>query len=220
MKGLINYHKRNLQSFNEVTRFRLVVLMVILIIIEVTFPSITQLQGTYLHIHNWEVIPATIIAGFGIIKLILQKFGKRVLKTTKPSVIFKAYVIISSFWMPSLFLYFYDPTLMIWVYSILGIIDGFIMFVYSTTISNFMVYFEHDKYTKFQNYRNDILTELGLIGAILSFVISYFFGIGGVILFTNCTVGTFFMYYTIKNYNLLDTYDFAYMMKYHRGLRK
>jgi hypothetical protein len=194
--------------------------MLILIIVEVTVPSITQLQGTYLHISSLGIIPATILAGVGIIKLFAQKFSKTVLYTTKPSVIFKSYVIISSLWIPSEFLYFYDPQIMIWVYTILGIVDGFIMFIYSTTLGNFMVFFEQNKYTRFQNYKNDILTELGLIGAILSFIISFQFGIGGVIIFSTCTVGLFFSYYTIKNFYILDKYDFAYMLKYRRGLRK
>ena len=215
--GFIKYHIKRLNKFDEITKFRLLLLAYILIIIEIIMPVLGQLKHL-LSIDKYQIEAATIIALFSMLATFGQKIVKYIQKTTSFSNIYRTLVVFDILWALSSLTYFINPVLMIWIDSILALIHGTFQIAFTQSLNNYITYFKNENYTNFQNYRNDIVSEFALIGTLLSIIISYLGGIEWNIIVFSISMLMFNMF-QIRNWNIFEKYDFKYMLRYHKNLR-
>ena len=215
--GLINYHKKKLNQFDYITKIRLILLTNIIILMEI----ITPIYSQYYYILGIGAIPAaTIIAMFDFIKTIFIKLVKKIMLNISFSNIYKILMFMDLAWAITVLTYFLDPQkpiVMLWVDLILGIIQTPFSIAFGNGLNNYINYFYSNLYSKFQNYRMDILAEAGILGLILSIVLSYISIKLAIVIFS---IGMFINFlFQLKTLKEFKKYDFKYMYRYKKSLK-
>ncbi len=219
MKRMFKYHSKRLNKLDEVTRFRVITLSVFIVLGAVISPIYMQ----YFHLLNISInditiTAASIIAFFGLAREISLKFINYVMKRTKPSMILTYMISIVILYIISNTLYFYNIKIMLWMDMFLGVISVLMFSVYNSILNNYIVYFHKDTYTFFQDYRNSINAEAGILGGLLSLALNAIDVKYGVLFAIG--LGTWLMIYQIRNIAILKKYDFRYMLNYKKKLKK
>jgi hypothetical protein len=214
----INWHIKNLNKFDEITKFRLICLGIITILLNLYSPVLSEYKYLLdLTINHKLIAASTIIGILSLIQIIGEKFVPYIINNTKFSVIYKWYVILTFLFGISSLLYFYDKKLFIFVDSIIGIFSSIILILYSQVLTNYMSYFHHKSFTKFQNYRTHLLVEASVIGLSLSIFLSFLSNKLNVFVFFFGMMA--YCFFLIKNWNKMDKYDFIYLLNLRRSLK-
>ena len=213
----IGNHKKEFKSFSEITKVRLVGLIIFLFIINLHSPIVVALKGIYLSIFNLS--PATIIAILSILSIIIVRLVPFIMKKIKLSNLYKLGILFDIMFTISSFTYFYSPALFVWLESIIGIFNVALFISISNTYSNFIHYFEPENYTSFQNYRTILIAEIELLALLLSAFLTGFFSYTFSIMFI-ILISIGLIIYQVKKISLFEEYDFAYMLRYHRDLKE
>ena len=207
--GIFRYHIKNLNEFDEITAFRLKILAFINILFAFIGPILAQYYNL---LSVLTFAAATIIAMFGILKTIGEKFVKFINDTTSFSKLFLIISILDLLYATSILIYFISPRYMIWVEMIIGTIHLPFFLAYSNALNNFINYFHHNSFTKFQNYRTNLNAESSLIGLILAIVLTMISIKLTIIVFS---IGLFSLsIYQFFKYKMFKKYDFKYMWHY------
>jgi len=217
LKKYFKNHKKEFYSFSEITQVRLVGLVIFLFIINLYMPIITSLKGIYLTIFGLS--PATIIALFSIASIAIVKISPWLMKNVKFSNLYLLSIILNSLFIISGLLYFYSPSLFVWIDSFISIFDAAVYWALSNTFSNYIHYFEPESYSSFQNYRMIIISEVEIVAFTLSAILTGFFSYGISILALSI-VGIILFIYQISKLKMFKKYDFVYMYRYHKDLKE
>jgi len=207
--GLIKYHIKKLKIFDEITKYRLILLGLITIAVEMILPVLSQ----YYYLLKINTIEAaSIIALFSILKKIGQKLVKYIMNNFSFSKIFLIIIIFDFLWTIGTSFYFINKNIMIWLDLIIGTIQLPFIIAFSMNLNNYIMFFYKNSYVNFQNYKNDVLAESALLGLILSFSLSLISLKLIIILFLIIMSCVFI--FQINIYNKFKKYDFKYMYNY------
>jgi len=214
----INFHIKKLNKFDEVTKIRLILLAAILILISLITPVISSLYYLLnIKFDNYIIESVTIISAIGFLKNIGLKFIKHIMNNISFSNIYKILIGFDILWGFSSLLYFYNPVYFIWVDSIISMIHATFLMAFSNSLSNYMTYFNADKYTMFQNYRNDLMSEFTILGMVLSIIFTLISIKLDIMMFF---IGIILLaFYQIKFIKVFEKYDFKYMLRYKRAMK-
>jgi hypothetical protein len=215
VKGLLKFHIKRLNYFDEITRFRLILLAIITFLMEIIFPVMSQFYG---HLSFGSLEAATIIGIFAFFKQVGAKLVNYILNRFSFSKLFLIVVILDLLWVISTITFFINPIYMIWGDMIISTIQIPFIWAFSTALSNYINYFYPDDFTMFQNYRNDLMAEVGIAGIIFSIILTYISLKVTVIVFEIGMLITFI--FQIKYYKRFKKYDFRYMYRYKKSLKK
>jgi len=207
--GLIKYHIKKLKQFDEITKYRLIMLGLITLSVEMILPVLSQFY--YLLKFN-TIEAASIIAFFSILKKIGQKLVKYIMNNFSFSKIFLIIIIFDFLWTIGTSFYFINKALMAWFDLIIGTLQLPFIIAFSMNLNNYIMFFYKNSYVNFQNYKNDVLAESALIGLLLSFSLSLFSLKLVVFLFMFLMICVFI--FQINIYNKFKKYDFKYMYNY------
>ena len=212
--GIIKYHIKRINQFDEITQFRLKSLIIVTLLVDLIIPIYSQYYNL-LKIGTIEA--ATILAFFGILKKIGTKLTIFVMNNFSFSNIFLGVIITDILWILSSLTYFISPQCMVWSDLFVSVLQLPFLFAFSNSLNNYINYFYPKKYTLFQNYENDIFAEIGILGLIFSVILTSI-SIGLTIIVFS--IGMFFnTIYQIKNFNLFKKYNFRYMFNYKKSLK-
>jgi len=207
--GIIKYHIKKLKIFDEITKYRLILLGLITIAVEMILPVLSQ----YYYLLKINTIEAaSIIALFSILKKIGQKLVKYIMNNFSFSKIFLIIIIFDFLWTIGTSFYFINKNIMIWLDLIIGTIQLPFIIAFSMNLNNYIMFFYKNSYVNFQNYKNDVLAESALLGLILSFSLSLISLKLIIILFLIIMSCVFI--FQINIYNKFKKYDFKYMYNY------
>jgi hypothetical protein len=214
----IKWHLKNLNNFDEITKFRLICLAIIMIMLNLYIPVLVEFKYLLnLTIGQKIIAASTIIALINFLQILVEKFIPKIIIKTKFSLIYKSYVIIIFLFGLSSLLYFYNKKIFIFVDSILGILINLVTILYSQVLTNYMSYFYSKDFTKFQNYRTHLIVESSMLGLIISIILSFYSNNLNVILFfIGMMIYSLFLF---KNWNIMNKYDFSYLLNLKRSLK-
>ena len=217
--GFIKFHQKHLKRFNEIIRFRLIVLGYINILMSFLYPVMAQFYSLLkLTVNDIVIHSATIIAIFGIIKTFGEKTVKLISDKMSFSSIFVSIVILDILITIGIGFFYISPKYMIWIDMILSAIQFPFFIAYSNSLNNYINYFYPKDLTNFQNYRADLNAETRLLGLILSVILTF--------ISIKIAVGVFVIgmislsLWQLKYINMFKKYDFRYMINYYKSKKK
>ena len=212
---VIKFHIKKLKRFDEITSFRLKSLAAI----NVLFALIGPLLAQYYNLLSlFAIQAASVIAFFGILKTVAQKFVRYLNSNTSFSILFKILVFIDIFYALGILLYFVNVKYMIWFEMISVVIQLPFLMAYSNALNNFITYFYKDSFTEFQNYRADLNAESSLLGLILSIILSL---ISIKLLVIVFSIGLLSLsFYQLRHIKDFEKYDFKYMYRYKKSFKR
>ena len=216
---IIQYHIDNLNKFDEITKFRLIITGLTNVLFTFLYPI---LAGYYnlLEIKVGDVlfVSATIIAMFSILKTLGMKFVKYISDKISFSNIFLICIIMDILLGIEITLYFVSIKLTIWVEMILSVMQIPFTIAYNNSLNNYINYFYKSSLTNYQNYRTDLSAESSLLGLVLASITTLFSIKLAIIIFI---VGILLLsMYQLKYYKVFKKYDFKYMLRYHKAKRE
>ena len=208
-----------MEQFDEVTKFRVMLVSLMSLLYAPIFPILTQYSYLMEVKFNNILIPAaTIIGMFTFIGTFSARYNEKILNTLTFSGLFKALIIIDSITVIGLLTYFISPRLMVFIDSIVGVVNGILMISYRTAINNYMTYFHKEDYTRMQNFMVKIYSDAQSLGLLLGMLIT-FLSVKIAILFFSVGIAMVVLW-ELKYVALFEKYDFLYMLHYKRNLKK
>lgn len=217
--GFIRFHKKRLKKFDEITKFRLIVLAYINILMAFIWPIMVQFYS-YLevNINDFIIHTATIISVFGILKTFGEKMVKTISNNFSFSRIFLIIIILDVFMGIGILFYFVSIKTMLWIDLCISTIQLPFFLAYSNSLNNYLTYFQKEDFTFFQNYRADLNAETRLLGLILAGIITLL-SIKIAILIFVCGI-LILSVYQFSYYKMFKKYDFKYLLNYKRNLKR
>jgi len=213
--GFIRYHIKKLRQFDDLTKFRLQLLISVTLLVDIIIPVYSQYYGL---LHLGTIQAATILAFFGILKKIGIKMINFIMDNFSFSNIFLNVIALDILWAVGTATYFISPQYMVWCDLFVSVLQLPFIWAFSNSLNNYITYFHSEKYTNFQNYKNDILAEVGIIGLVISIILTY---IGIKIAIITFIFGMLFnAFFQIKNFKLFRQNDFKYMYNYKKNRRE
>ena len=217
--GFIKFHQKNLRKFDEITRFRLIILGFINVLFAFFFPIMAQYYSLLeLNVNDIIIHSATIIAIFGIIKTFGQKMVKTISDKMSFSSIFLTIIILDIIMSIGVGMYYVSPKIMIWVDMVVGAIQLPFYMTYSNALNNYITYFYKETFTNFQNYKADLDAESRLLGLILAGILTF--------ISVKLAIGVFVVgmillsLWQLRYYSMFKKYDFRYMYNYYKNKRR
>ena len=218
---MINYfktRKEELNQFDEVTRFRITLVALMSLLYAPIFPILTQYSYLMeLNMNNIFIPAATVVGVFAFIQTFSSRYNEKILEKLTFSGIFKALIVIDILTVFGLLTYFISPKIMVFIDSIVGIVNAILMISYRTAINNYMTYFHRQDYTRMQNFMIKIYSDFQSIGLILGVIIT-FISIKFAIVFFSVGI-TVVVLWEVKYVKSFEKYDFLYMLHYRRNLK-
>jgi len=187
----------NIQELDEVTQFRLMNAFLVSICIGIMAPALISLQGTLML--PW------LIAIFSILHQLTAKTNGY-FTTFKTETLYKMTVIINIFLLLVTFVYFWNPLVMIYLESILGISAWAIIVAYRIKLNNYIAKKHSESMGKFQILQNNILADGSLTrpgGVTLVMIPFHIFG--AVILYV--IIQSIFVGFLLSNWNFYNDLD-------------
>jgi len=217
--NLIKFHRKRLTQFDEITRIRLILLAWVSILTALIIPVISSLYYLLsIHFDNYIIESATILSIIAFIENFGLKLVKKVMNTFSFSNIFLILIFFDIIWGFIGLLWFYDKTLFVWFDSILVMVHAVFVMAFGYSLNNYITYFHNEKYTLFQEYRNDLMAEASIIGTALSVILN---GISTKIDILFFSGGIFILaFYQFKYLKIFKKYDFRYMYRYMKSRKK
>jgi len=194
----INRTFKQINSFDEITTFRLTNSFIVAIGFTAIVPVLTSLKGTLLL--PW------VIGLISIVNTISIKTNEIIVHSFSVDELYKTSVIIHIALIFSTLIYFYNPTIMIYLDSLLSIIETAFLSSYSIALNNYIAKHIPKSMSSFQINRNSIYANGSLLGLFVSTLTLYFFSIDYVIylfLFLNIAFGI----WLVNNWNFYKNKD-------------
>jgi len=190
----MNYYAK-FSRFDRVTEFRLWNSFLVSIGMAILSPILISLKGQYL-------LPY-IISIFAIIQTISVFTNNYIVNNYSLSSMYKMGVVIHLLFIVMSGLYFFSPILMIYLDSILGVVEIAIFSAYTIALNNYLAKEYPDDMSDFQIIRNSSWANGYLIGLGATTILTYYTSIG-------FTIGVFigfnaiFSLWLIKNWRFFD----------------
>jgi hypothetical protein len=189
---------RSLQKFKEfdkVSEFRLINAFLVAIGLALLSPILVTLKGMYLAV--W------VISVFSIISTLAVKTNRYMTKTFSIEQLFRMGIGVHLLLITVAVLYFYSPALMIWLESMLVIIEVAVFSSYSILLNNYIADYYPKSMQEFQVVRNSSWADGFLVGLFLVTGTTYFFSTGaGIIVFVGFNIC--FSLWMIYNWNFYE----------------
>jgi hypothetical protein len=186
---------KKFKNFDEVTHFRLINAYTVAIGMSLISPVIITLKGLYL--------AAWIIAMFSIINTLAVKTNNFMVNTFSISSLYKFGIFIHAALVCASIIYYYSPSLMIWLDSTLVIIEVAIFSAYSIKLNNYITDNYPDSMSEFQIVRNSSYADGMLLGLLVVTIITYFSAVGTAIA-VFIVFNIFFMMWMVYNWRFFD----------------
>ena len=211
--------KETIGQFDEVTRFRLILVALMSLLYAPIFPILTQYSYLMeLNIHNVVIPAATVIGAFSFVQTFSARYNEKILEKLTLSAIFKGLIIVDIITVLGLLTYFISPKLMVFIDSTVGAVNAILMISYRTAINNYMTYFHKEDYTRMQNFMIKIYSDSQSVGLVLGALIT-FVSIKFAIVFFSIGI-TSVILWELRYVSRFEKYDFLYMLHYRRNLKK
>jgi len=186
---------KSFEEFDKITTFRLINVFIVAFGFNMFIPVLTKLQG--------QLMLAYIIALFSIAHTLAVKSNEIFVHSFSMDKLFKMTVVWHIFYIISTGLYFWNPSIMIYVDSIFSLIEVAVISSYNITLNNHITKYYPKSMSKFQIVRNSAWADGSLIGLLLSTITLYFlplcYTVGVFIL-----VNTVFAFWLLKNWNFYN----------------
>lgn len=161
-----------IKSLDNVTYFRLLNSFIVAIGLAIIAPAIITLKGTLML--PW------IIALFSIAATLAVKTNTYI-TSFNINTVYHMVVITHFLLVLSTFLFFWNPLVMIYVDSVIVIIETAIMSAYSIQLTNYITIYHPKSMHTFQIMRNNIWADGGIIGLVITTIVMFFFHIPGAV---------------------------------------
>jgi len=165
---------RSVKQFDKVTEFRLINAFFVALSFNVISPVLITLKGLYML--PW------IIGIFSILNMLAAKTNEFITYSMTTDQIYKSVVLLHVVFSVTTSLYFYNPVLMIYLDSILGVVEIILVSAYSIKLNNYIAKHFSDSMNKFQIIRNSIWADGSLIGLFASSVVLFIAGLKTVLI--------------------------------------
>jgi hypothetical protein len=216
--NLLRFHTKRIRKFDDITQIRLILLGFITILLEIIFPILGQYYGHLkITINDILIQSATIIAFFSFLKQIGMKIVKFIMDNFSFSNVFKIMILTDTLWVLGTSLFFVDPIYMLWSDLLIGTIQLPFFISFSNMLNNYITYFYNEKFTFFQEYKNELLAESGIVGLLLSMTLTFISIKLAISIFIVGMIGVIF--FQIKSIHKFKKEDFKYMYKYKKSKR-
>ena len=174
IKNLLRKYKNNFTKFDKVTNFRLLNSFLVALGLSLFSPALIALKGQYL--------AAWAISMFMILSTLSVKLNKFFTTKYDINLMYRLGVLTHILFVIVSVIYFISPVTMIILDSVISIFETAVFSSYSILLTNYLT----EKYPKhmqeFQVVRNSTWADGFLIGLSISMIVSYFYGIEGVII--------------------------------------
>jgi len=217
IKKYILRMKNDFQCLSNITRFRLINLTIVIIIFGFITPILDSFKGIYMGFG--DIHASTVISFFWILGSVVGLLNDKILEKLNLSQMFLGAIIFHFLITLIIPIYFWNPTIMIYLESLMGIFDGLLFTAYSIALGNYITYFENEKFQIFQNLRIKIMLISGIVSYTLSFLVTLVFS-NDVALIIFCVVNFFFFLYLFKNKDIYKNDDFKYKVRYFLNLKR
>jgi hypothetical protein len=168
-----NYFNK-FSKFDKVTELRLINSFLIAFGMALFAPVLVSLKGIYL--------AAYIISIFAIAQTLAVKTNNYMVKNVSIRSMFRIGVYIHLAFIFVSGLYFYSPELMIWLDSIIGIIEVAVFSAFSISLNNYITDNYPDSMSEFQIIRNGSWADGYLLGLFIITIVTYLLTVGTAIL--------------------------------------
>jgi len=196
---LIKYFKR-FKEFDKITEFRIINSLFIAIGMALLVPVIVSLKGMY--------FAAWLIGLFSIVQTLTVKTNEYIVNRISIRTMFRIGIYIHFAYIFMSLFYFWNPEIMLWMDSILGIIEVALFSAFSISLNNYITDCYPKSMSRFQIFRNSVWADGYLIGLFMVTGITYFGTIGhAVIAFIIFNI--FFNIWMIKNWNIYNDNEYC-----------
>ena len=161
---------RSFNSFDEVTRFRLINSFVVAFGFSMLGPVMTVLQGT--------LMLAWIIALFHIIEMVAVKTNELFVHSFTTERLFHLTVILHLLYTLTALTYYWNPILMVYLDSFFALVETMVIGAYSIKLNNYIAKSQPKSMSRFQIVRNSSWADGALIGLFISTLTLYFYELG------------------------------------------
>jgi MFS family permease len=197
---MIKKYFDSFKQFDKVTEFRIINSLFIAMGMALLVPVIISLKGIY--------FAAWLIGAFSIVQTLTVKTNGYIVENMSIRTMFRLGVYVHFAYIAMSLCYFWNPELMLWADSILGIIEVALFSAFSISLTNYMTDNFPKDMSKFQIVRNSTWADGYLTGLFIVTVVTYFGTIGhAVILFIIFNI--IFNYWMIKNWNIYNDIEYC-----------
>lgn len=193
--------KRTFMKFSEfdnVTEFRLQNSYAISIMMALMMPIIIVLKGL--------VMAAWIISVFGILNMLAIKSNNYFVKKYTIGELYKIGNILHLLGLVGTLIYFINVEVMIWVESIVVILDYAIYSSYSIALTNYLTKEHPYSMSEFQIVKNSSYADSSLIGLFITTLVTFYFTVG-VAIGVYIVFSLLFLIWLFKNWNIYNAIE-------------
>jgi len=193
---LITKKIETLNTFDTITRFRLINAFIIAIGFNLFFPILIDLKGEYLV--SW------VISMFMIAETLMVKTNQFVLDNYSMADVYKMTVFVHGAFTLVAVTYFWNPAVMVYLESAFSIIDVAIFSAFSIQLNNYITDNFPKDMSNFQIFRNSTWADGILIGLTITTILTFFFSNAvGLIVFIIFNMG--FSIWLARNWNFIES---------------
>ncbi len=188
---------KKFNKFDRVSKFRLINSFLVAIAMSLIAPIMITLKGTLLF--------AWIISMLAVAQMLAVKTNDYMVNNFTISNLYQMGVLLHFAIIIGTSLYFYSPLLMVWIDSVIVILEVAIFSAYSIVLNNHIT----DNYPKdmknFQIVRNSSWADGALLGLLVVTLITFFGTIGQAVIVT-VLFNIFFVIWMFTNWNFYKDY--------------
>ena len=186
---------KKFKNFDKVSEFRLINSFLVAIGMSLLGPILITLKGTLLL--PW------IISVFAIAGMLAVKSNDYFVGRFSIGELFKMGNILHIFFVMVACIYFINPSIMIYLDSVLLIIEMAVFSAYSIVLNNYITEHYPKDMSNFQIVRNSSWSDGALIGLSIITITTYFYSVGvGIVIFVIYNTG--FSIWLFYNWNFYD----------------
>ena len=190
---------RSFGEFDEVTKFRLINSFIMTLGAAILVPIITVLKGTLMLI--W------VIALFGILETLSVKLNELIVHSFSIDKVYKMTVVTHIFYTLVPCIYFINPVVMIYLGSIILVIEIAILSAYNIMLNNYIAKKYPKSMSRFQIVKNSAWADSALITLFFTTVALYFFPKGFIVV-VFIIINSIFSIWLLKNWNFYKGIDY------------
>jgi len=180
--------------FDEVTRYRLENAFIFALIIGLTMPVFSNLKG---------LLSVTVLSVIAILSKLIMKTNDWFDKKFTLSQIYKMGIILNIMFVISTCVYFYSPKIMIFLDSVLSVLEFGIYSVYSIKLNQYLTSEHPENFRDFQKVRNATWADGTLLGLGITSMVSMLTEVKTIII-AAITIYLFYIGRLIYNWNFFD----------------
>ena len=188
------YYK-TLNSFDAITRFRLINAFLFGIGLYLVLPVLMDLRG--------ELLTSTFITFILIVTTLSVKSNAYMVRTFDMSFLYKLGIFVHVLFTSGAILFFYDKLWFVYVDSFVGIVETAVFSAYRIKLDSYIAHHHSDTVSKFQVFRNSTFADATLIGLFIVWIATYFGG-NNIAIWLFLGVNSMFMMWMVYNWNFID----------------